>query len=94
MTDIENVRKASNGRALFVWGAVLLLLGIAGIVRYVIGASHPGEGTDATSDGVWQSLTIIAAALATGAGLVMLVLGYIKRARRDTGADERKRDSA
>jgi hypothetical protein len=91
MTGIDNIRKSSSGRALFIWGAVLLLIGIAAIIRYVVGAANPGEGTDATADGVWQSLTVIAAALFSGVGVVLLVLRAIKRTRRETAADERKR---
>lgn len=80
---VNSVKKPSNGRAWLIWGAISLALGIIGILTYVlVGPNTPQEG-DAQDDALWQSLTIIGAAVFTGVGLVLLVMGILKRRRRD-----------
>jgi hypothetical protein len=89
MTDMESVRKPGSGAGLLVAGVVLLAIGIIGIIVWITIASQPSAGNEDTGSGVLQSLVVIAAALFTGVGAVMVTLGLIKRRRKATGAEDR-----
>lgn len=81
MSSIENVRKESSGAKWFVVGAILLILGIMGIIRYATeGINTPLEGSG-TPDGAYQGLLIVGSGLCTGVGLLLIVLGALKRRR-------------
>lgn len=75
--------RPSNGIAYFVVGGILVLLGIVGVVLYATGA--PDLVSDANDP--FRALTIIGAAVATGAGLLLLVLGVVKRRSRAARGD-------
>ena len=77
---IDNVTHRSGGRRQLVIGIVLLAIGIVGIVLYVTGVT--AELSGAGSDGVTQAGTIIGAALFSGVGALLVVLGVLKRRRR------------
>lgn len=81
MSTINNVRRPSTSKRWLIIGSVLLVIGVAGILRFVLeGTNTPVEG-DPQADAAWQSITIIGSALCTGIGLVMVTLGLIKRRR-------------
>jgi|GEM_PF-2434203 len=82
--SISAETRPSNGIAYFVVGAVLLLLGLVGVVLYATGA--PDLAADANDP--LRALTIIGAAIAAGAGILLIVLGVVKRiSRRARGSD-------
>jgi uncharacterized membrane protein len=81
MVNSENILKPTATRRLFIIGGVLLILGLIGILRYVFeGTNTPVEG-DAPADALWQSATIIGGAFLTGVGVVLIIIGLIKRRR-------------
>ena len=87
MSGIENVRSSSSGVARFVIGGVLLVLGVIGIVTTIsltAGASTT-PGVEGSPEGGLQGLLIVASAAAIGVGALLIVLGLIKRNRRDRG---------
>ena len=81
MSTINNVRRPSTSKRWLIAGGILLVIGVAGILRFVLeGTNTPVEG-DPQADAAWQSITIIGAAICTGVGLVLVTLGQIKRRR-------------
>ena len=81
MSTINNVRRPSTSKRWLIVGSILLVIGVAGILRFVLeGTNTPVEG-DPQADAAWQSITIIGAAICTGIGLVLVTLGLIKRRR-------------
>ena len=79
--SLSSETRPSNGIAYFVVGAILLVIGIAGIVAYATALPDAAQApTDAT--GPLRGLTIIGAAIATGAGVLLLALGVVKRRAR------------
>lgn len=81
MSSIENIQRPSSGAAWFVAGAVSLVLGVAAIIALiVIGMSTPVD-QDGDATGGLQGLTIIAAAAFTGLGLLLILVGALKRRR-------------
>jgi hypothetical protein len=81
MSSIENIQTPSSGKAWFITGAVSLVLGVAAIIALiVIGSSTPVEQEGDTT-GQMQGLTIVAAAVFTGLGLLLIAVGALKRRR-------------
>lgn len=78
MTGVEGMRKPSSGTGWLAWGIVLLVLGVIGIVIFIVGSTIPGTG-DEQGSGVWQTLSVILGAVFFGAGLVGVIIGSIKR---------------
>ena len=79
--SLSSETRPSNGIAYFVAGAVLLVIGIAGIVAYAVALPDAAQApTEAT--GPLRGLTIIGAAVATGAGVLLVALGVVKRRAR------------
>jgi hypothetical protein len=78
----DNVTRPSNAGALLAIGAVLVVLGVAGIVTWIVVAATAPPSADPQETGATQSLLVIGAALSTGLGLVLLSLGVIKRRKR------------
>lgn len=90
MVNSENMLRPTATKRLLVIGSILLVIGVIGILRYTFeGTNTPVEG-NAPADGLWQSLTIIGAALFTGVGVVMILIALIKRRRMPTkrGTDD------
>ena len=73
--------RPSNGVALFVAGGILVLIGLVGIVAYAA-ALPDALGAPENVTGVLRGLTIITAAVAGGTGVLLLVLGGVKRRAR------------
>ena len=73
--------RPSNGVALFVAGGILVLIGLAGIVAYAA-ALPDALGAPENVTGVLRGLTIVVAAVAGGTGVLLLVLGGVKRRAR------------
>lgn len=65
---------------LIVAGVVLLVLAVIGIVLYATGAPDAAADTGSGTGGL-RGLTIWAAALCGGVGVVLLVVAMIKRGR-------------
>ena len=82
--SLESETRPSKGVAYFVIGGILLLVGLVGVVAYATAlpdaALAPTEAT-----GPLRGLTIIVAALATGAGVLLVALGVVKRRARRRG---------
>jgi hypothetical protein len=57
---------------------VLTVLGINGLVVFIVGSTNPTTGNEQGSS-VWQGLSVILGAVLFGVGLVSLVIGTIKR---------------
>lgn len=77
------MQKRTSGTGWLVWGIILLVLGIIGIVIFLVGASNPTTG-DAQGSSVWQSLSVILGAIFFGLGLVSVIFGLIKRKKFGT----------
>jgi uncharacterized membrane protein len=94
MVNSGSILKPTATRRLFILGGVLLIIGLTGILRYTFeGTNTPVEG-DAPADAVWQSVTIIGGAFFTGVGLVLIVIGLIKRRRMpQNGTPQNRSDS-
>lgn len=76
--SIEAETRPARGILLFVLGGVLFLVGITGVVLYATAfpdASDLGGG----DLGILRAATVIGAAIATGAGVLLVVLGIVKR---------------
>jgi hypothetical protein len=73
--------RPSNGIALFVVGGILVLIGLAGVVAYA-SALPDALGASQSVTGMLRGLTIIGAAIAGGTGVLLLVLGAVKRRAR------------
>jgi protein-S-isoprenylcysteine O-methyltransferase Ste14 len=78
MVGVDGMRKKSTGTGWFAWGIILMVLGIIGIVIFVVGATIPAAG-DAQGSSVWQSLSVVLGAILFGVGLTAVVLGAVKR---------------
>ena len=79
MATSNNITTPSTSKRWLIIGAILLVLGLILIGRYAFeGTNTPVEG-DAPADAAWQSGTIIGAALFTGIGVVLIVIGFLKR---------------
>jgi hypothetical protein len=79
MATTNNISTGSTSKRWLIIGAVFLVLGLILIGRYALeGANTPVEG-NAPADAAWQASTIIGAALFTGVGVVMIVIGILKR---------------
>ena len=87
MSGIENVRSSSSGVARFVFGGVLLVLGVVGIITTLTltAGSSTTPGVEGTPEGGLQGLLVVASAVCIGVGALLIVLGIIKRKRRDRG---------
>ena len=72
--------RPSRGVALFVAGAILVLIGIVGIVLYAFGI--PDQAADGSELGVLRGVTVVGAGLAVGVGALLLALGAVKRRSR------------
>lgn len=79
--SLESETRPSNGVAFFVAGGILLLLGVVGIIAYATGLPDAAQA-DLEATGPLRGATIIAAAIATGVGVLLLVLGAVKRKAR------------
>jgi len=78
MSTIEGMRKPSSGSGWLSWGIVLLVLGVIGIVLFIVGSTIPATG-DQQGSSVWQTLSVILGAVFFGTGLVSVTIGAIKR---------------
>lgn len=72
--------RPSRGIPYFVAGGVLLLLAIVGIVLYAFGI--PDQAADGGELGVLRGVTVVGAAVAGGVGMLLVVLGVVKRRSR------------
>lgn len=79
--SLSSETRPSNGVALFVAGGILLLIGIAGIIAYATAFPDAAQA-DQEATGPLRALTIIAAAIGTGAGVLLVALGFVKRRAR------------
>lgn len=79
--SLSSETRPSNGVALFVAGGILVLIGIAGIIAYATAFPDAAQA-DLEATGPLRGLTIVGAGLATGAGVLLLVLGLVKRRAR------------
>lgn len=84
MVGIEGMQKRSSGSGWLAWGIVLLVLGIIGVVIFIVGSTIPTTG-DAQGSSVWQSLNVILGAVFFGVGLVAVFIGLVKRKKFDKG---------
>lgn len=84
MTDLHSVRTPSSGRRMIIPGVVLAVLGVAGIVTYVVLASTETPG-DGSGQGGLQGGVIVISALLVGVGVVLLLTGLLRRRRRNAG---------
>jgi hypothetical protein len=77
--DDSNVVRPRGGGTLGI-GIILALVGLAGVVLYLVLAASetPGQGT---SEGAQQGLLVWLAALALGAGVALIVIGALQRRR-------------
>jgi hypothetical protein len=82
--SLSSETRPSNGIGLFVAGGILVLIGLAGIVAYA-SALPDALGAPENVTGVLRGLTIIGAAIAGGTGVLLLVLGFVKRRARTRG---------
>jgi protein-S-isoprenylcysteine O-methyltransferase Ste14 len=87
MTDLRTVRTPSSGRALIIPGAILVALGVIGIITYASLAATETPGA-ATGQGAIQGGIIVVSALLVGVGLVLLLTGIIKARRNTAGAPD------
>lgn len=78
MTSVEGMQKPSSGSGWLAWGIVLLILGIIGIVIFVVGSTIPTTG-DQQGSSVWQTLSVILGAAFFGVGLTAVIVGVTKR---------------
>jgi len=78
MTGVEGMRKPSSGGGWLVWGIVLAVLGIIGIVIFAVGSTIPTTG-DQQGSSVWQTLSVVLGAIFFGVGLVAVIIGALKR---------------
>ena len=86
MVNSENILKPTGSKRLFVIGGILLVIGLIAVLRYTFeGTNTPVEG-NAPADAAWQSATIIGGALFTGVGVLLLVVGWLKRRRQRRAA--------
>lgn len=85
--SIQAEVRPSRGRALFVAGAVLLLIALAGIVVYATGLPDLAS-VEASAVGALRGLTVVGAAVCGGLGALLLVLAAVKR--RSAAADRRR----
>jgi hypothetical protein len=83
MVGVSGMRKKSSGSGWLAWGIILLVLGIIGIVIFVVGANVPAAG-DSQGSSVWQSLSVILGGIFFGVGLASIVIGLIKRRKFGT----------
>ncbi len=75
----NNSQTPSTSKRRIILGAVLLAIGLFLVGRYALeGANTPVEG-NAPADAAWQAGTVIGAALFTGVGVLLIVLGILKR---------------
>jgi hypothetical protein len=80
--DMENaVRKPTSGAGLIVLSAVLLVIGVTGIVLYAVGA--PDQLAEGAALGGLRAGLIIVSAICVGVGLVFAVVAGMRRSRRD-----------
>jgi hypothetical protein len=79
--SISSETRPSNGIALFVIGAILVLIGIIGMVAYAA-ALPDALGAPGNVTGMLRGGTIVGAAIAGGTGVLLLVLGAVKRRAR------------
>jgi protein-S-isoprenylcysteine O-methyltransferase Ste14 len=80
MVGVEGMRKPSSGGGWLISGIVLMVLGIIGIVIFIIGSTIPATG-DAQGSSIWQSLSVILGAIFFGVGLASVITGVIKRGK-------------
>lgn len=82
----EDIRSGPARIGLYISiGAVLAVLGLAGVAVYTFTPRNtPVEG-DAQADAAWQSAVIIGSALALGLGVFLLLMAVVasRRARRE-----------
>ncbi|GGE99277.1 hypothetical protein [Mycetocola zhadangensis] len=79
MATTNNIETASTSKRWLIFGSILLVLGLILVGRYALeGANTPVEG-NATADAAWQASTVIGAALFTGVGVLLIVIGLLKR---------------
>jgi len=78
MSSNEGTQKPSAGLSWIVIGAILLILGLVGIVTFIVGATMPTTG-DEHGSSVWQTLSVVLGAVFFGVGLVSIINGFIKR---------------
>lgn len=86
MTNITNARTPAGGRRLVTAGAVVLVLGVAGVITYLVLASTETPGA-ASGQGALQGGLIVLSALLVGVGAVMLLTGLLKRQRGRAGTE-------
>jgi len=79
--SLSSQTRPSNGVAFFVAGGILLLIGIAGVIAYATALPDAAQA-DMEATGPLRGLTIIGAAIAMGAGVLLLALGIVKRRAR------------
>ncbi|MCU1639394.1 MAG: hypothetical protein JWL94_2041 [Microbacteriaceae bacterium] len=79
MSNLNNIHRPSTGKRWLVMGAILLLVGLIGVVVFAFPRPSDVVGGDPQIDGLWQAGVTIGSAVATGAGLTMLLIGLIKR---------------
>jgi hypothetical protein len=79
MATTDNIQTPSTSKRWLITGAILLVLGLILIGRYAFeGTNTPVEG-DAPADAAWQTATVVGAALFTGVGVTLIVIGILKR---------------
>jgi hypothetical protein len=86
MTDLDKLRNGRRGRGLIIPGAIALILGLVGVVTYVVLAANETPGA-ATGQGAIQGLLIVVSAALVGVGVLLLAMGAIKHRRRSNDVE-------
>lgn len=77
MSMNERMTRGSNGAVPLIAGVILLALGIVCVVLYAVGA--PDQTETGTALGALRGALIWLAAAGVGFGIVLVVIGFIKR---------------
>ncbi|SFN35645.1 hypothetical protein [Mycetocola miduiensis] len=79
MATTDNIQTPSTSKRWLITGSILLAVGLILVGLYTFqGTNTPVEG-NAPADAAWQTATVVSAALFTGAGVVLIIIGILKR---------------
>jgi hypothetical protein len=86
MSDLEHLRTQNGGRRRLIPGVIALVLGIVGVIVYIVLATGETPGA-ATGQGALQGVLIVVSAALVGAGALLVATGALKHRRRTRGIE-------